>query len=888
MANIASDNKAMMFIIQPGGFSFDLSSCKDPLSYQDRQSQIELFKSFQDDPEKALFALGFADSSSLLTPSAKYMGSICRHYIYQIAQLPEREFLREKLVPSLSAEEADELIAQAPFMVGSELLNCEWLGLLRKRLQKVYAAEICSFPGSVAEYLAARKSALPAAGRVYFHLVESRQSDYPFAFMATYVSGVEASGKVNHGPLAGALRDYRSDQGKLLNLLSTVYKAAEKSGLIRQFLNSGEIFQAIGLTAGEAYQFLQEIPLYEMSGVICRMPDWWKKRYNSARVRVSLGNNAPAKMGLDNIIDFDASIVLGDLQVSKEELLQLLQEAEGLTLIKGRWVEVDHKRLQAVLQAYEKIQAGIDPGKINIIEAIKMQLWTGQEQEDADLEPVVEIKQGEWLKNLRQHLLTAGDSPQAGTGDNFLARLRPYQEKGLGWLSMMKQLGLGACLADDMGLGKTIQVLALLNGISARRREKNLLVIPASLLGNWRQEIQRFTPNLKTWILHPSEYEPEPDDEATLPEKYDLIITTYGMLKRYEWLNRTNWHTLVLDEAQAIRNPGTRQTRVAKTIKADWRLTLTGTPVENRLTDLWSIFDFLNPGLLGSEKKFISYTKALQEHGRDYAMLRNLLNPFILRRLKTDRSIISDLPDKIEMKTYADLTKKQAVLYSRAVDELKTSIATASGIERKGLVLATILKLKQICNHPDQHLAQQVFQESESGKFIRLREICETIYEKRERVLVFTQFKQMVKPLQSYLESIFEHPGLILHGSTPVSARKKIVDTFQDLPYTPFMILSLKAGGVGLNLTAASHVIHFDRWWNPAVENQATDRAFRIGQSKNVVVHKFITSGTIEEKIDTMLEDKSNLARDIIPDNKETWITELSDKEIIDLFLLTK
>ena len=313
---------------------------------------------------------------------------------------------------------------------------------------------------------------------------------------------------------------------------------------------------------------------------------------------------------------------------------------------------------------------------------------------------------------------------------------------------------------------------------------------------------------------------------------------------------------------------------------------MTGTPVENRLSDLWSLFDFVNPGLLGNSKEFGSLAKGLANAPNGYAGLRKVVNPFILRRLKTDKSIISDLPDKVEVKTWAAMSKKQTVLYSEVINGIIEALENSEGIQRKGLILSALMKFKQLCNHPDQYLGMNSFDEKESGKFQRLREICETIYEKREKVLVFTQFKEMTEPLSRFLATIFKREGLVLHGSVPVGKRKKLIEKFQAHEYVPFFVLSLKAGGVGLNLTAANHVIHFDRWWNPAVENQATDRAFRIGQKKNVMVHKFLTKGTIEEKIDEMLTEKSKLSNEVVAASGEHWITEMSNNELLDLFTL--
>ena len=881
--------QAVIFIIQSEGWMVDWETIEESIDADLAARQQVLFNSLIENPERALFDLAFTEPDVLLTPSSQYLGALSRFFVSQIAGRPEREFLRESLQIDLPDENAAELLGQAPFLLGGEFLDSRWLRLTWQRLQTVYADDISRFPGTVADYLAKRHTAAPLAGRVFFHLVENRQSERPFAFMATYADGINASGQANHRPLSNALREYRGDQSKLLNLLSTVHRAAEQSLLIRGFLDSGEIFQPLSLGAAEAHAFLREIPLYETCGIVCRMPDWWKKKSSATRVAVTIGSKEPSRVGLDALIDFQAEIVLGDLKLSAAEIRQLLAESEGLVLIKGRWIEVDHTRLQAVLKAYEQAKKRAGADGLNLIDAMRLQLQSVQNSSGPDDDTITEVNQGEWLQAFLKHMASSGlaASVAVSCGDHFHAKLRPYQELGLRWLLQMKALGLGACLADDMGLGKTVQVIALLNGVKATNAERSLLVVPASLIANWRQEIERFAPGLKLFVLHPSEHTSEPEDCEILPDQHDLLVTTYGMIDRYPWLKSVRWHNLILDEAQAIKNPATRQTRAAKQLAADFRVALTGTPVENRLSDLWSIFDFLNRGLLGSAREFTNMTRKLQNGQANYGKLKNVVSPFILRRLKTDRAIISDLPDKVEFKTYAGLSKRQAVLYGNLVDELRHKLENTSGIERKGLILASILKFKQICNHPDHYLGQKSFQESESGKLTRLREICELIHEKRERVLVFTQFREMTGPLQSFLQTIFGHPGLVLHGGTPVAKRRQIVDSFQGGQYVPFLVLSIKAGGVGLNLTAASHVIHFDRWWNPAVENQATDRAFRIGQQKNVVVHKFITRGTIEEKIDRMIEDKSSLAREIMPDKQENWITEMDNQQLMSLFQLS-
>jgi non-specific serine/threonine protein kinase len=443
-----------------------------------------------------------------------------------------------------------------------------------------------------------------------------------------------------------------------------------------------------------------------------------------------------------------------------------------------------------------------------------------------------------------------------------------------------------------MGLGKTIQVLSLMLVLKEEAGEKRkpcLLVAPASLLANWAAEIARFAPTLNVMVAHPSAMPTEKltslgtDDLADV----DLVITTYGFLARLPSLAATPWQLAVLDEAQAIKNPAAKQTRTVKQLRAHARIALTGTPIENRLSDLWSIFDFINPGLLGSSKEFSSYIKRLADRPQNpYGALRELVRPYILRRLKTDKSIIADLPDKTEVKTFCPLSRKQAALYQQAVDDLANQLEDVEGIERRGIVLAFLMRLKQICNHPSQWLGDGAWAEEDSGKLARLRDILEVVAARQEKVLIFTQFKEITAPLAAFLGSVFGRAGLVLHGETEVRKRKELVRQFQEDENVPFFVLSLKAGGSGLNLTAASHVVHFDRWWNPAVENQATDRAFRIGQTKNVLVHKFICRGTVEDKIDQLIESKQQLAGDLLGGGADIVLTEMKDEELLKLVAL--
>jgi non-specific serine/threonine protein kinase len=457
---------------------------------------------------------------------------------------------------------------------------------------------------------------------------------------------------------------------------------------------------------------------------------------------------------------------------------------------------------------------------------------------------------------------------------------------------MLTQLRLGACLADDMGLGKTIQVLSLLLVLKNEAEDKRnpcLLVAPASLLANWVAEIVRFAPSLKALVVHPSAApaeQPKTDSADDLAD-VDLVITSYGYLARSPWLCSTPWQLAVLDEAQTIKNPSAKQTKTVKQLRAATRIALTGTPIENRLGDLWSIFDFINPGLLGSAKQFSGFVKRLADRAHNpYGPLRDLVRPYILRRLKTDKSIIADLPDKTEVKAFCPLSRKQAALYQQSVAELAGHLEDVDGMKRRGIVLAFLLRLKQICNHPSHWLGDGAWAEEDSGKLARLRDIAEVIAARQEKALVFTQFKETTAPLAAFLGSVFGRAGLVLHGETEVKKREHLVRQFQEDDNVPFFVLSVKAGGAGLNLTAASHVIHFDRWWNPAVENQATDRAFRIGQTKNVLVHKFICRGTVEDRIDQMIESKQQLAGDFLSGGADMVLTEMKDEELLRLVSL--
>lgn len=833
--------------------------------------------SFDENCYEAMYRYGL-ENVEAENISAIFVKKLVKVFLEELTHLPELEMLRENATATLTKEDKERLLLAVPFAIGAEYVTEQWLEYVFEQLNHIFQKEMANYEGTVALYFEEKNQELHVPERIFFHLVENRETDYPFAFMATYASE-QSDGKVSHMPLKYALTEYQQDREKLLMLLSCLNKAAEVSELIGSFMDSGEMFYPLRLTAEEAYAFLKQVEAIESVGIMCRIPNWWRKRATAVRMTLQLGEEKPSMLGFDTLVSVQPQLTVDGAELSHADIKKLLSQTEGLAYLKGKWVEVNHQRLEKLLERIEKNQMDI-----TLMDALRMEI--GTEQNSADVGTLV--SNGKWLSGLLQNLRQPQSIRQNALPKSFHATLRPYQKNGYTWLNYMDKLGFGACLADDMGLGKTVQVLAYLEKLrKSKGRRHCLLVVPASLLGNWQNETEKFAPSLEYQILHGKTSE-------KLGEEYKesdvfLTITTYGMVSRIQALKDMVWDCIILDEAQAIKNPLTKQTKEIKKLQTRMRIAMTGTPIENDLTNLWSLFDFLNKGLMGTSKEFKEYCKNLNEHPEGYGKLKLMISPFMLRRLKTDKSIISDLPDKIEMLDYATLSKKQVVLYRKTVADMEEKLLDAEqGIQRKGIVLSTIVKLKQICNHPDQYLGQQAYVESESGKFAMLRDICETIYEKRERVLVFTQFKEITEYLAEFLETIFHAKGYVLHGGTPVKERSRIVEAFQGEKYVPFLVLSVKAGGTGLNLTKANHVIHFDRWWNPAVENQATDRAFRIGQQKNVIVHKLVCKNTIEEKIDEIISGKMQLAQDVIGSGGENWITELDDAELMNLLRLNE
>ena len=858
----------MRFIITDKGFNMEEGGALS----EELQAWQEEFKK---EKEHAWYLLGLKGCPSDADISMRFLCRVAESYFHCLTSLPELELSREKTEVFLDTDTFESLEVTVPFMIGAEYLDRKWIASAFAILHDIFQREIAAYSGTVAMYMAEQSQQLRVPERIFFHLVESSEEEgFPFAFLATYATKND-EGKINHMPLQYALVEYQAEREKLLKLLSCMNRASEKSGFVREAMESGEMFHPLKLTAQEAYQFLKEIPVIEEAGILCRIPNWWKRRAMMVRMNVSLGDEQPSFLGFDSVLSMTPHLEVDGTPLSREDIELLLKQTEGLAFIKGKWIEVDHGRLEQLLAKMD------EPGEsMTLLQALRGMPADMLPEDEGDI-----ISNGKWLTELLQKLRKPETMRKARIPATVHAELRPYQKNGFTWLHYMNELGFGACLADDMGLGKTLQVLTFLEKLRKEKGEKRvLLIVPASLLGNWKREAEKFVPDMPVHILHGG-------GAAALAEEMRrkepfLFITTYGMTVRVKEFAEQTWDCLILDEAQAIKNPTAKQTHAIKKIPSRMRLAMTGTPIENDLTNLWYIYDFINKGLLGGFGDFKEYMKRLAKEPEEYARLKSAISPFMLRRLKTDRRVITDLPEKVETVDYVSLSKKQVVLYRKLVAELADKLESLDGIERCGLILGALTRLKQICNHPDQYLGQEKFAPEESGKWEMLKMICTTIYEKRERVLVFTQFKEMTEPLSAFLETIFQKKGFVIHGGTPVKKRSRLVEEFNGEEYIPYMVLSLKAGGTGLNLTRANHVIHFDRWWNPAVENQATDRAFRIGQKKNVFVHKLVCEKTIEEKIDQMLEFKKELAENVIGGSGENWITDLSNEELLSVLSL--
>ena len=660
-----------------------------------------------------------------------------------------------------------------------------------------------------------------------------------------------------------------------------------------------ETDQPVGifLTLDQAFDFLKTTAwVLENAGYKVIVPAWWTPQ-GRQRAKVKLkasgksgspSNESKSYFSLDSLVQYQYELAIGDEPVSEQEWQQLIEAKTPLVKFRGQWMELNQDKMQQMLEFWKKQQE--ENPELSLIEF--MQLTAEGEEEELE----VECDRDEALAEMLTKLHNKQEFQLVKDPETFQGTLRDYQKRGLSWLQYLEQLGLNGCLADDMGLGKTIQVIARLvqeREATATKIDPTLLIAPTSVIGNWHREIQKFAPHLQAMIHHGSDRVKESSAFQDLCDHHDVIITSFALARKDAKLfQNRQWQRIVLDEAQNIKNPKAALTKAILKLSATNRLALTGTPIENRLLDLWSIFNFLNPGYLGTQAQFRrNFEVPIQKDNnrRQSATLKKLVEPFILRRVKTDQAIIKDLPDKVEQKLYCNLTKEQASLYEAVVKDVEKQLEEAEGMQRRGLILSTLAKLKQVCNHPMQFLQDgSEFTTARSHKLSRLGQMIEEAITEGESLLIFTQFTELGGALERYLRQECYYNTYFLHGGTTQKKREAMISEFQSPETEPSVfILSLKAGGVGITLTKANHVFHFDRWWNPSVENQATDRAFRIGQQKNVFVHKFVTAGTLEERIDEMIEDKKKLASAIVGSD-ESWLTELDDNAFRELISLNK
>ncbi|MEF3305273.1 DEAD/DEAH box helicase [Paenibacillus sp. GYB003] len=659
----------------------------------------------------------------------------------------------------------------------------------------------------------------------------------------------------------------------------------------------------------EAWDFLTDksIALAEFGQTVL-LPAWWEQLRRTkprlkAKIRPGFGQGGESLFGLGGIVQFDWRMAIGDAELAESEFRSLVENNRQLVRIRGRWVLLDPDVLQQVQQWIKQVRKKKGLSFRDVLEMHLLGSPDGDDEDAADngtgdrTESMrVEIELNEHLRGFIRQLKRAQTVPMLEPPTGFRGSLRHYQVLGASWMLFLRRFGLGGCLADDMGLGKTIQWITYLLAVKERERVEtpSLLICPTSVLGNWQKELERFAPNLNV-LLHYGPGRVKGDAFAESLRGRDLVLTSYALAHLDEAeLKQVRWSSICLDEAQNIKNAYTKQATSIRRLEADHRIAMTGTPIENRLAELWSIFDFINPGYLGNLRSFSERYASRIERTQDKELIgqvHRLVQPFLLRRVKNDPAIELDLPEKMEAKTYVSLTVEQATLYENVIADLFDRLDRLPPMERRGLILASLTKLKQICDHPAVYAKEAALAPADrSGRSQKLERLLDMIGELRQegdRCLVFTQFVEMGRLLQRAVAKKLGEEAMFLHGGTPKAQRDRMIARFQEEDDCGVFLLSLKAGGIGLNLTAASHVFHYDRWWNPAVENQATDRAFRIGQTKRVQVHKFIALGTLEEKIDEMLERKASLSRQIIGGG-EQWITELSTDELKELFALRR
>ena len=837
---------------------------------------------------RAMPAAGRAIGMDTKRPPALSSADLLRGFVTAVV---------DHLVRAASRDDADTAKRDRTF----DSLHDQWLHALRSPDATMLAApaELARFARQVRDWQRPIATATTAPFRLTFRLEEPAVTDEADAgnggarWHVRYLlqsvhdpSLLVSADDVWQGRARRALRREGFDARE--HLLASLGQASRIDARIEDSLRQ----HAPGDYATDAtgaFEFLSRSSIgLEQAGFGILLPQWWTRKGTRGRLTVKAVVATPklkseGGLGLDQLVKFDWKVALGGSVLTRGELEDLARLKTPLVRVRGQWVHVSAQEIEAALRFWKE-----KGGKAAVRDLLRLDLGVPGTTPALPFDGVEATGWvGDLLRKVEGHAAFEEVAPPPG----LHGTLRPYQVRGYSWLAFLGQCGFGACLADDMGLGKTVQALALIErNWTAGARRPTLLICPTSVIGNWEKEAERFTPGLPLLVHHGAGRA-----KAALQEqasRHAIVISSYALLHRdLEALKEVDWAAVVLDEAQNIKNPETKQARAARAIPAASRIALTGTPVENNVGDLWSLMEFLNPSLLGSQAEFKRTFFVPIQAARDAdatARLRRLTGPFILRRLKTDRSIIADLPAKMEMKVFCTLTREQASLYQAVMSEAMEALkgAAAEGIQRKGVILATLSKLKQVCNHPAQFLRDNSPLPGRSGKLARLTEMMEEVIETGDRALVFTQFAEMGALLKRQLEETFGHEVLFLHGGVPKAQRDRMVDRFQkDEGGPPVFILSLKAGGTGLNLTRASHVFHFDRWWNPAVENQATDRAFRIGQRRNVQVHKLVCVGTLEEKIDEMIEKKKGIAEHVVG-TSEAWLTALSTSQLRELMTL--
>lgn len=846
--------------------------------------------------------------------SERLFATLSLFFHERISATRDINFLRENVVFTYKRELLNQELERASLASYLDELSSNWLDEQFAHLTQLFKNEIVNYPRAITDYYQEKGLSFAVSGQIFFHLAESKLESYPFAFMASYTE--LENGHVQHYALAHALEKYKHDQAYILQLISSLSTLEKESSLIRKLMSTGELFQPIYFTDEEAYQFLQELELYERVGIRAKVPRWWTRVHQPAKVQLKVETGAA--FSKDKLLAFRPEIEYNGITVSPDELEEFLHMSEGLHAFKETWIEVDHKRITELLAKANDLHEQTRGG-LSLLDSLQL---ATKNQDFLDISCVLN-----YFKEALNKLTTCENYTVPST---LHAHLRAYQLQGYQWLRAMDKLNLGVILADDMGLGKTLQIIAYLDALrtqkessalatgdgndgneaplangaddalapaaapvtvddapvpaqkaAARSQQKVLIVMPSSLLANWEEELKKFAPYAPFVTYH----------GKTRTIGPFITLTSYGMLKREAALLQQQWDVVILDEAQAIKNTSSQQAKAVKVLHSRMKIALTGTPIENDLMDLFSIFDFILPGYLGTAYSFQKYARMLETKTHGYQQLQQATAPFIMRRVKTDKAIIHDLPKKMEHKEYIDLTPKQAALYRKTLAAFKKAIEdTTNQTDRRGMIFATLTHLKQITNHPSQYSGNDVYKPSESGKFIRLAQLVEEIYNARERVLIFTQYKEIIPHLSAFLCDTLGHSvqPLVLHGGVNPQERQNVVNAFNGDSYHPFMILSLRAGGVGLNLTGANHVIHFDRWWNPQIEKQASDRAYRIGQTKDVMVHYFICRQTLDMSIDALLEKKKELSTSAIAENKAPSLTTLSNKELYEFFALRK